>query len=64
MNAYGVGLSRNAYDAREFKNLECIYPEFSFSAWKDLICIKKVSKEGVSWKNGGNDSKAFLGVSN
>jgi hypothetical protein len=36
-------IAQKAYDAREFEELERIYPEFNFSAWKDLMCIKEVS---------------------
>lgn len=36
-------IAQKAYDAQEFEELECIYPEFYFSAWKDLIRIKDVS---------------------
>jgi len=35
-------IAQKAYDAREFEELERIYPEFYFSAWKDLICIKEL----------------------
>jgi len=46
-------IAQKAYDVREFEELEHICPEFHFSAWKDLICIKEVSKMKVY----------FLGVS-
>ena len=36
-------IAQKAYDAREFEELERIYPEFNFSAWKDLICIKELA---------------------
>jgi hypothetical protein len=36
-------IAQKAYEAQEFEELERIYPEFYFSAWKDLICIKEVS---------------------
>ena len=36
-------IAQKEYDAQEFEELERIYPEFYFSAWKDLICIKETS---------------------
>ena len=36
-------IAQKEYDAQEFEELERIYPEFYFSAWKDLICIKERS---------------------
>jgi hypothetical protein len=33
-------IAQKAYNAREFEELERIYTEVNFSAWKDLICIK------------------------
>ncbi len=36
-------IAQKACEAQEFEELERIYPEFYFSAWKDLICIKEVS---------------------
>ena len=36
-------IAQKAYDTQEFEELERIYPEFNFSAWKDLICIKELA---------------------
>jgi hypothetical protein len=36
--------AQKVYDTREFEELELIYPEFYFSAWKDLFRIKEGTK--------------------
>jgi hypothetical protein len=57
-------IAQKAYDAREFEELERIYPEFHYSACKDLIRIKEGSKLKVYHRKMRKMmQRLFLGVS-
>jgi hypothetical protein len=51
---------QKAYDTPEFEELERIYPELYFSAWKDLMCIKEVPKLKVYHGKMGKIQRLFL----
>ena len=56
-------ITKQVYDPREFEELERIFPQNSYCNGNSCLHYRRVSVEGVSWNNGENNSKAFLGSS-